>query len=56
MKKNLLFFMLMVALLPLTIKADEIIVGKADLSKNIVPFLNSYQNSWMEILMHNVIY
>ena len=50
MKKNLLFFMLMVALLPLTIKADEIIVGKADLSKNIVPFLNSYQNSWMEMV------
>ena len=47
MKKNLLFLMLMVALFPLTMKAQEIIVGEATTDKNLAPFLNSYQNSWL---------
>ena len=50
MKKNLLFLMLMVVLFPLTMKADEIIVGTKTDEKNAVPFLNSYPNSWMEMI------
>ena len=50
MKKNLLFLMLMVVLFPLTMKADEIIVGEATTDKNLAPFLNSYQNSWLEMV------
>ena len=50
MKKNLLFLMLMVVLFPLTMKAQEIIVGEATGDKNLAPFLNSYQNSWLEMV------
>ena len=50
MKKNLLFLMLMVVLFPLTMKAQEIIVGEATSDKNLAPFLNSYQNSWLEMV------
>ena len=50
MKKNLLFLMLMVVLFPLTMKAQEIIVGEATTDKNLAPFLNSYQNSWLEMV------
>ena len=50
MKRNLLFLMLMVVLFPLTMKAQEIIVGEATTDKNLAPFLNSYQNSWLEMV------
>ena len=50
MKRNLLFLMLMAVLFPLTMNADEIIVGTATTDKNLAPFLNSYQNSWLEMV------
>lgn len=50
MKKSLLLLMLMVVLFPLTMKAQEIIVGTATTDKNLAPFLNSYQNSWLEMV------
>lgn len=42
----------MMALLfaPFTVKADEITVGTATDAKNLAPFLNSYQNSWLEMV------
>ena len=40
----------MVVLFPLTMKADEIVVGTATDNKNAVPFLNSYPNSWIEMI------
>ena len=40
----------MVVLFPLTMKAQEIIVGEATTDKNLAPFLNSYQNSWLEMV------
>ena len=50
MKKNLLFLMLMAFLFPLTMNAQEIIVGEATDNKNVAPFVNSYPNSWAEII------
>ena len=50
MKKNLLFLMLMVVLFPLTMKADEIVVGTATDNKNVAPFVNSFPNSWLEMV------
>ena len=50
MKKNLLFLMLMVVLFPLTMKADEIVVGKETGSTNTNPFLSYIHHSWTEII------
>ena len=50
MKKFLLSFMLMAVLFPLTINAQEIIVGEATDAKNLAPFVNSYPHSWCEIV------
>ena len=50
MKRNLLFLMLMVVLFPLTMNADEIMVGTATGDKNVAPFVNSYPNSWLEMV------
>ena len=50
MKRNLLFLMLMAVLFPLTMNADEIMVGTATGDKNVAPFVNSYPNSWLEMV------
>ena len=49
MKKFLSFLILMV-MASSVVKADEIIVGTKTDEKNAVPFLNSYPNSWMEMI------
>ena len=50
MKKNLLFLMLMVVLFPLTMKADEIIVGTATDVTNVNPFLSYIRHTWVETI------
>ena len=40
----------MVVLFPLTMNADEIMVGTATGDKNVAPFVNSYPNSWLEMV------
>ena len=50
MKKNLLFLMLMVVLFPLTMKADEIVVGTETGSTNTNPFLSYIHHSWAEMI------
>ena len=50
MKRNLLFLMLMAVLFPLTMTAEEIMVGTATGDKNVAPFVNSYPNSWLEMV------
>lgn len=40
----------MLVMFPFTVKADEIIVGSATDNKNLVPFVNSYPYSWIEII------
>ena len=50
MKKNLLFLMLMVVLFPLTMKADEIIVGTATGVTNVNPFLSYIRHTWVETI------
>ena len=52
MKKFLLSLMLMVVLFPLTMKAQEIVVGEATDNKNVAPFVNSYPHSWCEVVYH----
>ena len=42
--------MLMAVLFPLTMNADEIMVGTATGDKNVAPFVNSYPNSWLEMV------
>ena len=48
--KKLLLILVMMVMAPSIMKADEIIVGTATDNKNAVPFLNSYPNSWMEMI------
>ena len=50
MKKILLSIVMIIALMPLTVKADEIIIGEGTDEKNLAPFVNSYPNSWCEIV------
>ena len=50
MKKFLLSIVMIMALMPLTVKADEIIVGEGTDAKNLAPFVNSYPNSWCEVV------
>lgn len=50
MKKFLLSIIMIMALMPLTVKADEIIVGEGTDAKNLAPFVNSYPNSWCEVV------
>lgn len=50
MKRFLLSVMLMVVLFPLTMKADEIIVGEATDARNVAPFVNTYPYSWLEMV------
>ena len=49
MKRFLLVLMLMI-MTSSVMKADEIIVGTATDARNLAPFLNSYQNSWLEMI------
>ncbi|MBO7286652.1 MAG: hypothetical protein J6U85_00305, partial [Bacteroidales bacterium] len=49
--KRFLSMLLMVMLLsPLTMKADEILVGTATGHSNLGPFVNSYPHSWIEMI------
>ena len=48
--KKLLLILVMMVMAPSIMKADELIVGTATDNKNAVPFLNSYPNSWMEMI------
>ena len=48
--KKLILILVMMVMIPSIMKADEIIVGTATDNKNAVPFLNSYPNSWMEMI------
>lgn len=50
MKKFLLSIMLVAIMLPMTIKAQEIVVGEAVGSTNFAPFVNTYSHSWIEII------
>ena len=50
MRKFLLSIMLMVVLFPLTMKAQEIVVGEATGTSNFGPFVNSYPYSWIEMI------
>lgn len=50
MKKFLLSIIMIVALMPLTVKADEIIVGEGTDAKNVAPFVTSYPHSWCEVI------
>ena len=48
--KKLLLILVMMVMASSVVKADEIIVGTKTDEKNAVPFLNSYPNSWMEMI------
>ena len=48
--KKLILILVMMVMIPSIMKADEIIVGTGTDNKNAVPFLNSYPNSWMEMI------
>jgi hypothetical protein len=48
--KKLILILVMMVMIPSIMKADEIVVGTATDNKNAVPFLNSYPNSWMEMI------
>lgn len=50
MKKFLLSIVMIMTLMPLTVKADEIIVGEGTDAKNLAPFVNSYPHSWCEMI------
>lgn len=50
MKKFLLSIVMIMALMPLTVKADEIIVGEGTDAKNVAPFVTSYPHSWCEVI------
>ena len=48
--KKLLSFLILMVMTSSVIKADEIIVGTATDNKNVAPFVNSYPNSWLEMV------
>ena len=48
--KKLLLILVMMVMAPSIMKADEIIVGTATDNKNVAPFVNSYPNSWLEMV------
>ena len=48
--KKLLSFLILMVMTSSVIKADEIIVGTAADNKNVAPFVNSYPNSWLEMV------
>ncbi len=50
MKKFLLSIIMIMALMPLTVKAQEITVGVGTDAKNLAPFVNSYPHSWCEVI------
>ena len=48
--KKLLLILVMMVMAPSIMKADEIVVGTATDNKNVAPFVNSYPNSWLEMV------
>ena len=48
--KKLILILVMMVMIPSIMKADEIIVGTGTDNKNVAPFLNSYPNSWLEMV------
>ena len=48
--KKLLLILVMMVMAPSIMKADEIIIGTATDNKNVAPFVNSYPNSWLEMV------
>ena len=48
--KKLLSFLILMVMTSSVIKADEIIVGTATDNKSVAPFVNSYPNSWLEMV------
>ena len=48
--KKLILILVMMVMIPSIMKADEIIVGTGTDNKNLAPFLNSYPNSWLEMV------
>ena len=48
--KKLLLILVMMVMAPSIMKADEIVVGTGTDNKNVAPFVNSYPNSWLEMV------